>query len=613
MRTKHRYSFATQRLLDKNGEPLFKIFKDGKRILKYKLPRFPYWDIKPVDTRIRIGQPLFKGEITKTKTIDNYDDLLHYGIMISKRSPRYQRFFGQKIEYYLTKRSTLKPDIGDIPEGHSIEINPQTREFRLVNNIRGFASEWFNPFPRKQGQYYGSKSVFDSTAFDYRDTMKKYLNITEEERYSDYIEEIVLGISDDGRLICIREEKENPTIGIVGHKRFGKSLIAHRIMDNVYWKWHKKIIQLNDILKETDSYCQTWNPITKFSNIQLINEHSIPLPMVYLHPKTQTLRNLIAPEETGFETYISYQDFILNYNDILKGRDDLTLVKSGIYFRNLLYDKNGKIDPEGLYYAKNYAEQEAIILKKMFRKGEDLDEEKQRKIPEGVVPKILEVLKYMDNAKILDISNDAKAKWNVQFPDGHKEQYYAWTACIIADLVPSIVTDNLSTSHSEFHPQISNFILKDLFKNQTENPYFDENKIELFMFFDEILSLVNSLIAVETFKRIIRESGHKLIAFTYCTQSWKEIPEFIRSQTDYIIAFNQTKNWSKSICEDFSALKHKEKEMVNLNKGEFIIFSKNPIILIDEYGKKDEVEGEAIKGTIFPSLSAHKAPKSIGA
>ena len=53
--------------------------------------------------------------------------------------------------------------------------------------------------------------------------------------------------------------------------------------------------------------------------------------------------------------------------------------------------------------------------------------------------------------------------------------------------------------------------------------------------------------------------------------------------------------------------------MVNLNKGDFIIFSKNPIILIDEYGKREEVEGDAIKGTIFPSLSAHKAPKDIGA
>ena len=44
-----------------------------------------------------------------------------------------------------------------------------------------------------------------------------------------------------------------------------------------------------------------------------------------------------------------------------------------------------------------------------------------------------------------------------------------------------------------------------------------------------------------------------------------------------------------------------------------MIFSSNPIILYDEYGKREEVRDVAIKATVFPPWSAHKAPKSVGA
>lgn len=603
-----KHSFATQRLLENR----FRIICDGKQILKYRFKKYPMWEIPEVKTRIKIGQPLFRGDINRTHTIKDYEDLMHYQVMISKRKPKIYLFKGQKKEYYLTKLSSLKPNIGEIPQDYAVEVNPQTKEFRLNNYVRNFSTEWFNPFPKKYNQYYESKSLFDNTQFNYRNAMKGYYPMKSEEKFSEPIGEIVLGISDDGKLICIQEERENPTIGILGKKRFGKSLIKHRLLDCIYHKWNKKIVELNDVMLETDSYSTTWKPLTKFSNIELINEPSVPLPMVYLHPNTRTLKELVAEKEVGFRTYISFKDFILGHKEILKGRPDLVFNKSGVYFQNLLYDKNGKLDKDGLAFCENYSQQEAVVLKKMAVKGES-DEEKQRKIPEGVIPKILEVLKYIDNMKILDTSNNVRAKWTVEFRDGHKEQHYPWTACIIADLVPSIVTHNIKNKHPDIHPQYSNFILKDLFNNQNDNSYFKKNNIELFISLDEILSLVNSPVAVETFDMVIRESGHTRIGFNYCTQSWGELPEFIQSQTDYIISFNQKASWAKEICEDFKALKHRKDELVNLKKGEFIILSSNPVVLYDEYGKRSEVEDEAIKGTIFPSLSAHKAPKVIGA
>jgi|TARA_Y100000034_G_C6909373_1_gene423308 hypothetical protein len=607
VKTPFKHSFATQMLRDSK----FKLFADGKQILKYKLETYPRWKIEPIQTRIKIGRLLFEGDPTQTRSLMDYEDLLRYNVMVSRRKPTVQMFHGQKKEYFLTKRTSYKPDVGTIPEGHSIERKTASGEIRLVG--KNSTGRWFNASPRRnRGTYYEGKSIFDNTQYNHRATMKRYLRLPDEDRFSEPIEEIVLGISEDGRLICLQEERENPTTGFLGKKRHGKSLCKHRKQDNQYWKWGKKIIELNDISMETDSYCQTWKPIKKFSNLDLIYEHSLPLPIVYLHPTTRTLKYLIAPQETGFQTYISFKDFILDFNNVLKGKEDWVFKNAGVYFRNLLYDSEGNLNKDGLAFCKNYKQIEAVVLNNLIQKG-DTEQDKQRKIPEGVIPKVLNVLKDIDNAKILDISNGKRAKWTVQFPDGHKEQHYPWTACLIADLVPVVVTDNIKNSHPDIHPQSSNFILNDLFRNQSENPYFRDNNIELFISFDEILSLVHSPVAVDTFKMVIRESGHKRIGFDYCTQSWGEIPEFIQSQTDYIIAFQQKRSWAKEICGDFGALKHKEKEMVNLQKGEFIIFSSNPIILIDEYGKKESIAGEAIKGTIFPSLSAHKAPKAMGA
>ena len=159
-----------------------------------------------------------------------------------------------------------------------------------------------------------------------------------------------------------------------------------------------------------------------------------------------------------------------------------------------------------------------------------------------MIPRILNVLKDIDNAKILDVSNKTKAKWTVEFPNGETQDYYPWTASILADLVPSIVTHNISNSHPDFHPQYANFILRDLLNNQNGDDYFINNKLELFISFDEIIGLVDSPVAVRTFEDVIRMSGHSRIGFTYCSQFWDKIPEFITSQTDYLVCFRQRKN-----------------------------------------------------------------------
>jgi len=600
MRHQFKYSYATQRLME-NG---FKLYNQ-KRILKYPLKVYPHWKLPVLETRIQKGKPLFSGNLEKFRILTVYDDLHDYGIMISKRRPTSTRFYAQKVEYFLTKRSNLKPDVGDIPEGHYVQLDQATKSFRLVG--KNSTKDWFVLHPKRVGYYQERRSIFDTTGrTSSSNILKKYIPNTQVEKpeFTETIPEIVLGITPNQKILCIQEEKENPTIGIVGKKRFGKSMTKHRIMDCIYNKWGKKCIELNDEMMETDSYCQTWQPIKIFSNLELINEVSYPLPMVYLHPNTRTLRDMIGGGQTGFKIYLDYMEFVQDFNNIMKGKDDIKFKGSNIYFENLIYDSNGDLDKEGLAYCKNPNDMDDTIDRK-FSQSKD-------KVPDGVPPRIKNVLRNIYNSKIWDISNDTKAKWTVEFPDGRKERHYPWTAALIADLVPSIVTNNIFHNHKEIHPQYANFILNDLLKNQLDNEYFRKNQLELFVFFDEIISLVNSPVAVETLETFVRESGHARAGFTYCTQFWDKVPKFIQSQTDYVISFNQNKIQAKAICEDFDAMRYKQKELVNLKKGECIVFSPNKLVLYDEYGEREEIDDEPIKITIFPSLSSHKAPKAVG-
>ena len=56
-----------------------------------------------------------------------------------------------------------------------------------------------------------------------------------------------------------------------------------------------------------------------------------------------------------------------------------------------MFDLNGKLDKKGLYYCKNYEDMKNVIDTKF--------DASETKIPDGVAPRIKNVLKNLDNSK----------------------------------------------------------------------------------------------------------------------------------------------------------------------------------------------------------------------
>lgn len=612
-REKFAHSFAKYRLEQNN----LKIYHGSKRILEPVNSNFRLnenrWDYGDFITEITKGVSLMPELTSKSRIIKRYEEFIHRtGIMISSRKPTMLRFSGQKVEYYLTMPSTFKRDVGDIPRGHYVEVDLQNHKAKLLGpNSNGLWFTYKKTPPAGLG-YYGRTGLFNEPEPSYENLLESMTNFEQEDIQEKIpIKELVVGVClDTGRLVAIPEENFNPVMFITGKRRQGKSLLMFLLLGLIYHKWKKKCINMNDIAHESESHSLEWRQERFIKWLAQIGLTTRAIPFVYLSPSTNTLKTIPLKDEVGFKITMPFKEWILDYGNILKGNDEWEFQKTAVYFRNLLYDDTGNIRKDGLLKCKTFEEIRNFVI-------QDVNENAviwNIKKPEGVISKIINVMKDIYNAQILDISTNHKAKWTVELEDGTKEEYHPWTACLIADLVPSIMTSNLRW-HKQFHPHYMKYIMEDIYKMQTENELFLKNKSEVFFFIDELTSIIdskNATVMNDTFEMVVRESGPNRIGVVFSTQFIDKVPELPKSQANYIFSFKQNERGAEQLIKDFDALKEVKSDLKRLDTFQCIGFpSGSPFYLYDEEGRMEEIRDEPVRMMIFPSLSAHKPPKEI--
>jgi len=391
-----------------------------------------------------------------------------------------------------------------------------------------------------------------------------------------------------------------------------KTFLHYRLLGNFYHKWRKKCIDLIDIAGEAPNHCLEWKQKQFLDKLALIGEQTRALPIVYLTPSTNTLKVVPFDDEIGVRVSLPFDEIIFDYKNIFKGDESLEFVKTFTYFQNMLFDDDGNRREDGLAKCRDIKEMKQFVNDYVTRNAVV----QNIKNPEGVVSKIINTLQYLYNQKILDVSINEKAKWEVEFPNGEKEKYNPWIACLISDVIASINISDLVSN--PVYPPYMKYILDDLFKHQTQDQLFLKNKWELFIFLNEVSSAVYD-VATKSFTpvsdildRIIRESGPHRIGVVFGTQFLNQVSPFAKSQANYIFSFKQNEKNADELIRDYDALKVVKKDLKRLGVFECIGFpSGSPFILYDEDGKREEVIETPIKMKIFPPLSSHKPPKEI--
>jgi hypothetical protein len=295
-----------------------------------------------------------------------------------------------------------------IPSSHSVEFDELNERIRLRGKNAGplGVGQWHFLTHRGIQKKEHYLNVIDDTQQIKRRLLSKYMQIEETPDIIN-IPEVPVMISARGEIVCLEDARDEPVIGIVGGRGSGKTLMAHSIIDHAYWKKPKlRVAILNDSLNQTQPWTLPCDRNAdrvnvKESNIfvkgiQKIGEHPLPLPLVFIYPNTETLRDVVYEEEgISFKSTIPFDHIIQNYSYFLKGKKEWELGKSAPYFRNIKEDLIRCVNLDEIEETLNIAVEED----KLNKQSKD---------------KIFSVLIDMFNQKILDVNTGIPAQWTVK-------------------------------------------------------------------------------------------------------------------------------------------------------------------------------------------------------
>lgn len=578
--TKH--SVARQVLDSRNVE----MFAGQEQILKYR--NAPRYDLSNLTTAIEVVPDLEATKTPKINRITNYEKLRSLGFSIISKKARGKYFKQQHVKYLLARSFSGLKHINHMPshpEQHHAEFDTANMRLRLVGRNAG---------PRGRGKWvYIEKKIKrkkkDVPSFDVEDYMEKPMNIIEnveklflalpEEPILIEIPELPTIVTDAGELVCIPQTKDEPTLAAVGQKRSGKSFLLHSIVDRAYWKkdWDKKIVCLNDSLRETG----TWSLPNKgqdfIPHLNALNETPRPLPIIHIHPMLNEPLEILHEKEIGFVMSLPFKQVMQNFPKYFD------LEKSQVYFE--------KIIPYLL---------ESNNLKSMLEIIDEYIKHPQTK------DKIYAHLTSLFNKKIMDINTDTPSSWRLKTP-GFSAEYNPITACLVAGVIPVLDSGKILTK--KYYPQYFRYIAEDIFQRQSQDPYFRMKNLQVWVVMEEILDVAESgkpTVATEITKKMVTQGGPKRIGFLCATQNFSKIEYRARTNMKYVFTFVNPGE-ANLICSQYNIASYWRDEIKSLGTHECVAITTEEFVVYTPDGKKYKSKGP-FKGKAVPTLSLHKAP-----
>ena len=606
----YRHSFARQILWEQRR----KIFANDAEILSY---RGKIYDIPEMRARIPVGSIDFQPseQIMKVHNVQKLADLGFK--IISKQFKGW--FKGQKQRHELVRLSSSELGLKDVPPEHFVEYDLLNKTARLRGRTSGKfgVGEWkFStaaPQDKKRDNYL-SAYLEDRARLLGEERDVTWLEIPEDE--------LPVMVDDQGRIVCIQQQNNEPCIGVVGQRRMGNSWLLHALLDRAYHRWHILIVALNDGLDETDTWCLPWKefptqPNVFARNLKKLGEFSVPLPCIYLtpHHRDVTDDDVFYPKEVGFRTSLSFRAMALDYENFFKGNDKWIFKNSMPYFRTLLFNEDGTLN-DRFINAQTFGEIKDVMEEMWFNEDGELD---KNKVAEGTFMKISNVLKDIWDSQILDNTNKIPPKWKVQLPSGEVyDNLDPFVACLMCNLVPILRSRKIKKQ--PWFPQEFKYRLEQIFDAQVENPYFKKNKLQVWIAIDELQSIAatdNKTVASAEIERVVNQSGPARIGLIYRAQNHSKVLPVLRDATGYFFAFKQVEESAKALLKNFGITPRRDRveELTSLKRFEVVAFTTHKFIVYDPItGKREEISDKPIRGRVdmIPPLSWHKPPRETG-
>jgi len=557
----YKHSFASY-VLSLND---FKIYIKSKQILKEHY--YSDEDIPPLETRVEKGINLLR-YIDLEKIKISYQKLQSLGYKIINAIDEYtgERYFR------IVPKSEGYSDLGEIPSKHSILYDVQEQKLKLLGHkCYKFSEKIERPKPEKENSF-----------IDLNDLLPDFMK---ESSFVIPDQDLPIGVTDTGEIACIRRRQDTVRIIISGSTGFGKSTLFHRLQDLLFWKWHVFQIDINDIKRDTRGYCLKGDSFSK--PIKDFGETPLPLPTIYLHLNTKKLTDemMIHPGEVGFRISLPFKELLDDYDSFnAYSERNWNLGGSTIIFKNI--------------------KDELAKLKSLEEINERLDKYTKHEVPKNSREKIKRILRDIWEQKILDKTSKIPAKWTLEF-SGQRKTYYPWTACILAGLVPVLVTEHIK--NEKYFPIFLRFVLKDLFEQQKRDILFRDK--ELYVTGDEMPNIFRNKITRDLIDEAIAEGRTDRIGHIYVVQSYTDIFPSIQTNISHTFVFRTAqKDIKQTLSKNFELSKEEISLISKLKRHQCMAFGE--FVLYDNEGNVRETDEPLIIQTFRP-LSRHLAPRKV--
>lgn len=388
------------------------------------------------------------------------------------------------------------------------------------------------------------------------------------------IEGLPVGMSESGELVCIPKTLDPPSIGIVGAKGKGKTILLGRIADYMYWFWKYLLLFANDYNGEMGSKTKPMQDNELFlKRLRWINDTPAPLPVITCVPDNSLIEHnslkICRPyiKFLNNPTRFMPKEFKTSGKYLMKHKEDLNTLRT--------------VDEAVDYLVENYP--------KLSQMTDALSA----------------TFKMLYDDEIFDISSTGVSKITNQ-----ETEFETLPGLMLAGIVPSLYTGLLKIK-PYFHNYIYS-ILDELYTLQIDRTSkFAIQKLNVALFIDELERLCDTrseTMAERMVNQCMGAGRMARIAIVWATQIITKINATIAGNTNYCFAFAVNDNDQvKCIARNYDLPKYLAKDLPTLDTFECIAMTRDKFILYNSKGEK-RYSSEPLRMMCLPPLSLHKAP-----
>lgn len=596
-----------------------KVYNREQRIFLYDGD--PNYKINPygmLDTKIRCGQKLWDKEEEDQENFSGMGwkelDELGYAIKTEANEEFFWRLH-QKLYYIIVKKRKDSLGLGyDAFRSAKrrgtllIEQDPIKRRLRLKGDMvmaspdlpeYSGISDWVYYDEDKPKETITRKARRigrnESRAF-----MKSKLYGESLQFHTGYqnIPEIPLLISEDKHIVCMRKEDTCQRMITTGESGGGKSVFNNGVAGRLFHQWQDRVGWLEDPLNQFYdlSLPQDFGEFNKIN--KWINNFPTPIPAVQLHLACK-FKPKIIHDKISLLLTLNFEEFLKNYKFYTDGIDDYIIKGSTRYFtKTIEFVKNAKTEEEY---------NDAII-----NNLPELNTKNNTRMVYKWASTINTIFAEKFISNLYENEKHIAEELSIELKDGTKMSGHPFIMCMEAGLVPVL---NISAARKQ--RWMRNYLadlMNKIVMHQIER---GKQQKRMFIIADELNEIYevgkpkdNAFVG---FEELYRQGRFNNIGFVGNTQSLDKLnPEMYKNATHICCVYMKDADERKKIGKTFNLDKDVYNKIEELKPLEMMIFSKQPFVTYDRWGRRKVSSRKWFKGMIIPPINHHKIPPKGG-